>query len=265
MRDDVLKGLVALVTGSTSGIGRAIAHRLAREGATVCLHGLGDEAQIESAIKFVEGASGVRPRYFPADLANPASATALVDEVAHEVGGVDILVNSAGIQHLASVTEFPLEQWNAVLAINLTATFLAIQRALPAMVRRNWGRIINIASISGYIGVSQKAAYAASKHGLLGLTKVVSSETARTGVTCNAICPGWVLTPLMERQIEARASKDGISFEEAKTTLLATGTPSNEFVKPDQIAGLVAFLCSEDADEVRGVGWTMDGGRLASR
>ncbi|WP_018320902.1 3-hydroxybutyrate dehydrogenase [Bradyrhizobium sp. WSM2793] len=258
-----LEGRVALVTGSTSGIGLAIAQRLAQDGATVCLHGLGEAAQIEAAISAATSQMGPRPRHFGGNLTEPAAATSLVEEVEETVGSIDILVNSAGIQHVSPITEFSLERWNAVLAVNLTAAFLTIQRALPAMLKRNWGRVINIASVSGYFGVPHKAAYAASKHGLLGLTKVVSSETARTGVTCNAVCPGWVLTPLVERQIEARAARDGVSFETAGTELVSASHPSGQFVKPEQVAGLVSFLCTPDADEVRGVGWNMDGGRLA--
>lgn len=258
-----LEGRVALVTGSTSGIGLAIAQRLAQDGATVCLHGLGDAAQIGAAISAATSQTGVRARHFGGNLTDPTAASGLVEEVEQTVGSIDILVNSAGIQHVSPVTEFSLEQWNAVLAVNLTAAFLTIQRALPAMLKCNWGRIINIASVSGYFGVPHKAAYAASKHGLLGLTKVVSSETAPTGVTCNAVCPGWVLTSLVERQIEARAVRDGVSFETARTELVSASHPSGQFVKPEQVAGLVSFLCSPDADEVRGVGWNMDGGRLA--
>ncbi|UCI31831.1 3-hydroxybutyrate dehydrogenase [Mesorhizobium sp. B4-1-4] len=258
-----LEGRVALITGSTSGIGLAIARRLARQGATVCLHGLGDAKQVESAICAVASEAGVRPRHFGGDLGSAAVATTLIEEVEKSVGSVDVLVNNAGIQHVSPVADFPLERWNAVLAINLTAPFLTIQRVLPGMLQRNWGRIINISSASGYRGVPHKAAYAASKHGLLGLTKVVSSETAQTGVTCNAVCPGWVMTPLVERQIEARAAKDGVDFERAAFEMVSASHPSGQFVKPEQIAGLVAYLCSEDADEVRGVGWNVDGGRLA--
>lgn len=263
MTNNSLKGRVALVTGSTSGIGLAIAERLAREGATVCLHGLGDASQIDAAINATTFDGGSRSRHFGGDLSEPNAAVHLVDKVEQCAGGIDILVNSAGIQHVSPVTEFSLERWNAVLAVNLTAPFLAIQRVLPGMLRRNWGRIINISSVSGYRGVPHKAAYAASKHGLLGLTKVVSAEIAKAAVTCNAVCPGWVLTPLVERQIEARASRDGVDFATAATEMVSASHPSGQFVTPEQVAGLVSFLCSSDADEVRGVGWNMDGGRLA--
>jgi 3-hydroxybutyrate dehydrogenase len=258
-----LEGRVALVTGSTSGIGLVVAQRLARDGATICLHGLGDAAQIETAISVAASGTGPRPRHFGGDLTDPSVAVSLVNEVEQTVGSIDILVNSAGIQHVSPITEFSLERWNAVLAVNLTAAFRTIQRALPAMLERNWGRIINIASVSGHVGVPHKAAYAASKHGLLGLTKVVSSETARTGVTCNAVCPGWVLTPLVQRQIEARAARDGVDLVTAERELVSASHPSGQFVKPEQVAGLISFLCSPDAEEVRGVGWNVDGGRLA--
>jgi len=263
MRHTSLNGRVALVTGSTSGIGLAIAQRLAQDGATVCLHGLGDDAQVEAAIAAVTSATAPRPRHLGGNLAEPSAAAMLIDEVEKTVGSIDILVNSAGIQYVSPITEFSLERWNAVLAVNLTAAFLTIQRALPAMLERNWGRIVNISSVSGYRGVPEKAAYVASKHGLLGLTKVVSSETARTGVTCNAVCPGWVLTPLVERQIADRAMRDGVDLATAKSELVSASHPSGQFVKPEQVAGLVSFLCTPDADEVRGVGWNMDGGRLA--
>lgn len=263
MTDSSLKGRTALVTGSTSGIGLAIAQRLARDGATVCLHGLGDAPQVEETVSVATSNTAPRPLHFTGDLSEPIAAESLITEVERTVGSIDILVNSAGIQHVSPVTEFSLERWNAILAVNLTAAFLTIQRALPAMLERNWGRIINVASVSGYVGVPNKAAYAASKHGLLGLTKVVSSETARTGVTCNAVCPGWVLTPLVERQIEARAARDGVNLAIAGAELVSASHPSGQFVKPEQVAGLVSFLCSQYADEVRGVGWNMDGGRLA--
>ncbi|MCP3392288.1 3-hydroxybutyrate dehydrogenase [Bradyrhizobium sp. CCGB12] len=262
MRPSNLKGRIALITGSTSGIGLAIAQRLMEDGAAICLHGLADTAQIDAAISLTSSPDGVRSRHFGGDLTEPGAAERLIDDVERFIGPVDILVNSAGIQHVSPIMEFSLDRWNAVLGVNLTAAFLTIQRALPKMLARNWGRIINIASISGYIGVPNKAAYAASKHGLLGLTKVVASETARTGVTCNAICPGWVLTPLVERQIDARARQEGADPESIKAVFLSS-VPSGQFVSPEQVAGLASFLCSPDASEVRGVGWSMDGGRLA--
>lgn len=258
-----LKGKIALVTGSTSGIGLSIARRLAADGATICVHGLGDPEQIAAVEAAVSSEGQGEARHFSADLTDAQAVDRLVSQVERDVGGIDILVNCAGIQHVAPVTEFPLERWNAVIAVNLTAPFLTIQRTLPSMLARNWGRIVNIASVSGYVGVPNKAAYAASKHGLLGLTKVISSETARTAVTCNAVCPGWVLTPLVERQIEAKATEAGVDVATAATNLVSASHPSGRFVQPDHVAGLVSFLCSPDADEVRGVGWNIDGGRLA--
>lgn len=263
MTQEHLVGRVALVTGSTSGIGLAIAERLARDGARVCLHGLGDREQIQAAIDTVAAAGSTAPRHFDADFTDSNTIGRLFDAIEAQAGHVDVLVNSAGIQHVSPVTEFPLERWNAVIGVNLTAPFLTTQRALPGMLERNWGRIVNIASLSGFVGVPHKAAYVASKHGLLGLTKVVSSETAKSGVTCNAVCPGWVLTPLVERQIEVIAARDGVDIATARSALVAGSHPSGEFVKPQQIAGLVSFLCSPDADEVRGTGWNVDGGRLA--
>lgn len=263
MTQENLVGRIALITGSTSGIGLAIAERLARDGARICLHGLGGKEQIHDAIEAVAAAGSDRPQHFDADFTDSNTIEGLFDAVEARVGSVDILVNSAGIQHVSPVVEFPLERWNAVIGVNLTAPFLTTKRALPRMLERNWGRIVNIASLSGYVGVPHKAAYVASKHGLLGLTKVVSSETATTGVTCNAICPGWVLTPLVERQIEVIAERDGVDIATARQALVAGSHPSGEFVKPQQIAGLVSFLCSPDADEVRGTGWHVDGGRLA--
>ena len=263
MAQENLVGRVALVTGSTSGIGLAIAERLARDGARVCLHGLGERDQIQFAIDTVAAAGSMCPRHFEADFADSGTIDGLFAAIEAQVGSVDVLVNSAGIQHVSPVTEFPLDRWNAVIGVNLTAPFLTSKRALPGMLARNWGRIVNIASLSGFVGVPHKAAYVASKHGLLGLTKVVSSETATTGVTCNAVCPGWVLTPLVERQIEVIAERDGVDLETARRGLVAGSHPSGEFVKPQQIAGLVSFLCSPDADEVRGTGWNVDGGRLA--
>jgi 3-hydroxybutyrate dehydrogenase len=263
MAQENLVGRVALITGSTSGIGLAIAERLARDGARVCLHGLGEREQIQFAIDTVAAAGSTRPQHFEADFADSGTIDGLFAAIEAQVGSVDVLVNSAGIQHVSPITEFPLDRWNAVIGVNLTAPFLTSKRALPGMLERNWGRIVNIASLSGFVGVPHKAAYVASKHGLLGLTKVVSSETATTGVTCNAVCPGWVLTPLVERQIEVIAERDGVDLETARRGLVAGSHPSGKFVKPQQIAGLVSFLCSPDADEVRGTGWNVDGGRLA--
>jgi len=181
----------------------------------------------------------------------------------HELGGVDVLVNNAGIQHTDRVEDFPVDRWDAVLAINLTAAFHTTRLALTTMRARNWGRIINIASVHGLVGSVNKAAYVAAKHGLLGLTKVTALETARTGVTCNALCPGWVLTPLVQRQVDDRAAREGLPDDEARQGLLLEKQPSGDFVGPEQIAATAMFLCSDAASQVRGAAWNLDGGWTA--
>jgi len=249
-----LEGKVALVTGSTSGIGLGIARALAAEGATVMLNGFGDAAEIEKL------RAGLKGRYHGADMAKPAEVRRLVAQTVAELGRLDILVNNAGIQHVAPVEEFPDERWDAVLAINLSASFHAIKAALPGMRARRWGRIINIASAHGLVASANKAAYVATKHGLVGLTKVVALETAATGITCNAICPGWVLTPLVQKQIDELALREKLSGDEAKRRLLAEKQPSGEFATPEQIGGLVVFLCSQAASQIRGASLSIDGG-----
>lgn len=252
-----MKGKIALVTGSTSGIGLGIAEALARAGCEVVLNGFGE---VETAREQIER-YGVRAGYHDADLADPARIEALLEYAEVEFGGVDVLVNNAGIQHVAPIDEFPPERWDAIIAINLSAAFHTIRLALPGMKRRGWGRIINLASTHGLAGSAGKSAYVAAKHGMVGLTKAVALETALTPVTCNAICPGWVLTPLVERQIEARAV-DG-DLNGAREALLGEKQPSLEFVTPAQLGELALFLCSPAADQVRGAAWNMDGGWLA--
>ena len=258
----MLRGKTALITGSTSGIGLGIARKLAAQGANVVLNGFGDGSLIARLREDI-ATTGVEVLYHGADLARPLEIADLVRAAEEWFGSVDVLVNNAGIQHVASIEDFPPERWDAVLAINLSAAFHTIRLALPGMRAAGWGRIINIASTHGLVASAQKVAYVAAKHGLVGLTKTVALETARTGITCNAICPGWVLTPLVQAQIDARAAREALSAEAARHALLGEKTPSLEFVTPEQIGDLTVFLCSTAADEVRGVAWNVDGGWLA--
>jgi 3-hydroxybutyrate dehydrogenase len=258
-----MRGKAAIVTGSTSGIGLGVARALAAGGADVLLNGFGDKAVIEKLRKGMAEEYRVRVSYNGADMSKPAEVAAMVAQANRELGGVDILVNNAGIQHTAPVEEFPPEKWDAVIAINLSAAFHAIRAALPLMRPRNWGRIINIASAHGLVASTQKAAYVAAKHGLMGLTKVVALETATTGITCNAICPGWVLTSLVQKQIDDRAAKEKMPVEEAKRELLAEKQPSIEFATPEQIGAAAVFLCSEAAAQIRGIALPVDGGWTA--
>lgn len=252
----------ALVTGSTSGIGLGVAQRLAAQGCNIMLNGFGTAEQIAEAKKAIE-AHGVKVAYSGADLSKPDEIEAMAKDAQAAFGHIDVLVNNAGIQHVAPVENFSVEKWNAVIAINLSAAFHTTRLFLPSMKERNWGRIINIASAHGLVASANKSAYVAAKHGIVGLTKVVALETAQTGITCNAICPGWVLTPLVQAQIDKRAAAEGISVEKAKIELLAEKQPSLEFVTPEQLGGLAVFLCSDDAAQVRGAAWNMDGGWVA--
>jgi 3-hydroxybutyrate dehydrogenase len=258
-----LAGKVAVVTGSTSGIGLGIAQCLASAGADLMLNGFGEPTEIEKTRAQLQCEFGIRAALNGADLGDPKQVAGLVDCTTRELGSVDILVNNAGIQYTAPVEDFPLDRWDAVLAINLSANFHAIRAALPQMRQRNWGRIINIASAHGVVASVEKAAYVAAKHGVLGLTKVVALETARTEITCNAICPGWVLTPLVEKQIRERAVRENMTIERAKTELLAEKQPSHEFATPEQIGALTVFLCSEAASQIRGAALAIDGGWTA--
>jgi 3-hydroxybutyrate dehydrogenase len=259
----MLKGKAAIITGSTSGIGLGIARTLAGAGCDVMLNGFGDAATIERERAQIVKEFGVRAAFSPADLANARDVEQMVAAATRELGRVDILVNNAGIQHTAPVENFPVDRWDAVIAINLSANFHAIRAVIPQMRERGWGRIINIASAHGLVASVEKSAYVAAKHGVLGLTKVVALETATTGITCNAICPGWVLTPLVQKQINERAARENIPVDRAKFELLAEKQPSHEFATPDQIGALTAFLCSDAAAQIRGVALPVDGGWTA--
>jgi 3-hydroxybutyrate dehydrogenase len=258
-----LKGKVALVTGSTSGIGLGIAHSLAARGASIILNGFGDPTEIEALRKNMSEKHHVEVDFEPADLAKPAEIEALVKRIEARHGAVNILINNAGIQHVSPIETFPTERWDAVIALNLSAVFHLTRCVLPRMKQFAYGRIVNIASAHGLVGSPEKSAYVAAKHGVIGLTKVTALEMASTGITCNAICPGWVLTPLVQKQIDARAKATGQTQQEAKLSLLGEKQPSLEFVTPEQLGELAAFLCSDAASQVRGAAWTMDGGWTA--
>jgi 3-hydroxybutyrate dehydrogenase len=263
MQSSILRGKTALVTGSTSGIGLGIARSLAEQGANIVFNGFGDAQQIEKLYHDIGTEFGVQTAYHNADMSKPAEIEAMMQFAASRFGGVDVLVNNAGIQHVSNVEDFPAEKWDAIIAINLSSAFHTTRLALPGMKQKNWGRIINLASVHGLVGSSGKSAYVAAKHGLVGLTKVTALENAHTGVTCNAICPGWVLTPLVQKQVDDRAARDGIPNDQAKKALLLEKQPSGEFVTPEELGALAVFFCSPAADQVRGVAWNMDGGWAA--
>ncbi len=255
----MLKGKTALVTGSTSGIGLGIAKALAKQGANIVLNGFGDVEGPKDEI----AALGVKVVYHGADMSKPDDIDAMMTFAAAEFGRVDILVNNAGIQHVAKIENFPVERWDAIIAINMSSAFHTTRLALPAMKAADWGRIINVASIHGLVGSAEKSAYVAAKHGVVGLTKVTALENATTGVTCNAICPGWVLTPLVQKQVDAKAAAQGITNEEATRRLLGEKEPSLQFTTPEELGELAVFFCSAAGNNVRGVAWNMDGGWTA--
>jgi 3-hydroxybutyrate dehydrogenase len=258
-----LRGKVAIVTGSTSGIGLGIARALAAEGASIMMNGFGSAQDIEALRRDIAGATGVEVRHSPADMTRPDEIAAMVLQAGEAWGRVDVLVNNAGIQHTAPIEDFPADRWEAVIAINLSAAFYAMQAAIPVMKRGGWGRIINIASAHGLVASAQKAAYVAAKHGLVGLTKTAAIELAGAGITCNAICPGWVLTPLVQKQIEARAAANGRSVDEEQEALLAEKQPMLRFTSPEQIGALCVFLCSDAAATMTGAPLSIDGGWTA--
>ena len=257
-----LAGKSALVTGSTSGIGLGVARGLAKEGANIMLNGFGDAAAIE-AIKAEIAALGVKVAYDPADMTKPDQIKEIVAKTESAFGSLDILVNNAGVQHVAPIESFPADRWEFIIALNLSSSFYTMQAAIPGMKARKWGRIINIASAHGLVGSEQKAAYVSAKHGLVGLTKVAALELADFGITANAICPGWVLTPLVEKQLDDRAAREGHTVAELTHDFLAEKQPLAEFTTPEQIAALVVFLSSDAARTITGAPISIDGGWVA--
>jgi len=259
-----LKGKVAIVTGSTSGIGLGIARALATEGAAIMLNGFGEAAQIDALRQELASSHGVAVRYSAADMTRPEQIAGMVEDARAQLGGVDILVNNAGIQFTSEIDVFPPERWDAIIAINLSAAFHAMHAAIPLMKQAGWGRIINIASAHGLVASAQKSAYVAAKHGIVGLTKVAGIELANTGVTCNAICPGWVLTPLVQKQIDARAEREGKPVDQVRVELLSEKQPMLDFTTPEQIGAMAVYLCSGAARTITGTTLSIDGGWTAA-
>ena len=256
-------GKTALITGSTSGIGLGIATRLAQDGANIVLNGFGDAAEIERTRAGLASEHRVKVLYDAADMTKPDAIASMMKRAVAELGAVDILVNNAGIQHVAPVDDFPPEKWDAILAINLSAAFHTVRAALPGMKKKGWGRIVNIASAHALVASPFKSAYVTAKHGLAGFTKTVALEVAEQGITCNAICPGYVLTPLVEKQIPDTAKARGITREAVVRDVLLAAQPTKKFVTVEQVAGLAAFLCTEEAASITGALLSVDGGWTA--
>ncbi len=259
----MLKARNAIVTGSTSGIGLAIAHALAAEGCNILFNGFGDKGEIDALVRSTAADFRVQTDYSPADMSKPADIAGMIRQAENVFGSVDILIHNAGIQFTAPIEEFPDDKWDSIIAINLSAAFHATKAALPGMRSRNFGRIINIASVHGLVASEKKVAYVAAKHGIVGLTKVTALETAEADITCNAICPGWVHTPLVQKQIEDKAREQNISVDEATKRLLGEKQPNKRFIKPEQIGAMVVFLCGENGSAMTGEMMTIDGGWLA--
>ena len=259
----MVKGKTALVTGSTSGIGLGIATRLAAEGAHIVLNGFGDAAQIEALRKDLAAKNGVQVVYDGADMTKPDAIAAMMKKAIDQFGAIDILVNNAGVQHVAPVDEFPVDKWDLIIALNLSSAFHTTRLALPAMKKRRWGRIVNIASAHALVASPFKSAYVSAKHGLAGFTKTVALEVAQQGITANAICPGYVRTPLVDKQIPDQAKAHGISEERVIREVILAPQPSKEFVKVEEVAALAAYICSDAAAAITGAMLSIDGGWTA--
>jgi 3-hydroxybutyrate dehydrogenase len=259
----MFKGKTVVVTGSTSGIGLGIARAFAQQGADIMLNGFGDATEIVKLRTAMTAEFGVKVAYSGADMAKPAEIAAMIDQARRELGGVDVLVNNAGIQHVAPVEEFPQERWDQIIAINLSSVFHASRAALPLMKAKGWGRVINIASAHGLVASPFKSAYVAAKHGVVGFTKTLALENAGKGITCNAVCPGFVLTPLVEKQIADRARERGISREDAIQNVILERQPSKEFVRIEEVAALTVFLAGDAAASITGAAMSVDGGWVA--
>ena len=259
----MLNGKTAIITGSTSGIGLGIAEAMAQAGANIVLNGFGDAMEIERIRGDLAERTGTRVVYSPADMSKSGAIENMIRQAVDAFGAVDIMVNNAGIQHVAPIDEFPPEKWDAILAINLSSAFHATRLALPGMRKKGWGRIINVASAHALVGSPYKSAYVAAKHGVYGLTKVVALETAEDGITCNAICPGYVRTPLVDKQIDDQAKAHGISRDKVITDILLKQQPNKKFVEVAELAALAVFLCSDQAGSLTGVALPMDGGWTA--
>ena len=260
----MLKGKSALVTGSTSGIGLAIARAMAAQGANVTINGFGDKAAIEKERSGIEKEFGVKAVYSAADMTKPAEIADMVKTAEKTFGSLDVLVNNAGIQFVSPIEDFPIDKWDQILAINLSAAFHAIRTAVPGMKSRKWGRIISTASAHSLVASPFKSAYVTAKHGLAGLTKTVALELATFGVTCNCISPGYVWTPLVEKQIPDTAKARGITEEEVKRDVILAAQPTKEFVTVEEVASLAVYLCSDAARSITGANLSIDGGWTAA-
>ena len=259
----MLKGKTAVVTGSTSGIGLGIAEGFAKEGVNLVLNGFGDAAEIEAIRAGLASKFGIKVTYDGADMSKPEQIEAMMKKAAADFGGVDILVNNAGIQHVCPVEDFPTAKWDAIIAINMSSAFHTTKMAVPYMKSKGWGRIINVASAHAMVASPFKSAYVASKHGIMGFTKTVALEVAEKGVTCNAICPGYVLTPLVEKQIPDTAKARGMTEEQVKKDVLLAAQPTKQFVTTEQVAGTAIFLCSDSAASITGTNIMIEGGWTA--